>query len=316
MISVIIPAYNAEKTISNCLHALEEQSVKEKFEVIIVDDGSTDRTAETAKGFKGVRVILQANKGPAGARNHGAREACGEILVFTDADCEPAPNWLMEMARPLEDSLVGGVQGAYATRQKEAVARLVQLEIEERYERMKKSKELDWIGTYAAAFRRKDFMELKGFDEAYKTSSGEDPDFSYRLHGAGKRLAFNPNAVVYHTHPCTWSRYFWTKFYRAAWRTKLYKDHPGKAVHDSYTPQLLKAQIILTYIALAGVFLGSGFLVIGASAVLLGSGFPFAFFVKEKEKGFWLEALALVVTRSFAFALGLPYGVLKGMVAR
>ena len=73
--SVIIPAYNAERTLSSCLEALVDQSIpNQDYEVIVVDDGSTDGTSKIAKGF-GVKYIFQTNHGPATARNRGAREA-------------------------------------------------------------------------------------------------------------------------------------------------------------------------------------------------------------------------------------------------
>ncbi|MBI2467114.1 MAG: glycosyltransferase family 2 protein [Candidatus Rokubacteria bacterium] len=90
--SVVIPAYDAEATLPACLAALARQSLApERFEVIVVDDGSTDATAQVAERA-GVRVVrLPANAGPAAARNRGAQAARGEVLVFTDADCEPTP---------------------------------------------------------------------------------------------------------------------------------------------------------------------------------------------------------------------------------
>ena len=136
MISVIIPMYNGESTIEKCLKALKQQSFNGKFEVIVVDDGSTDNGANLAEKL-GVKVIRQKNKGPASARNNGAKIATGDIIVFTDSDCVPSESWLAEMAEPLKDKGITGVQGAYKTKQKKLIARFAQLEIESRYERMK-----------------------------------------------------------------------------------------------------------------------------------------------------------------------------------
>ena len=81
--SVIVPAFNAEVTLSSCLEALVEQSIsKEDYEVIVVDDGSTDDTSEIARQCE-VKFFCQTNHGPAAARNKGAAEAGGDIILFT-----------------------------------------------------------------------------------------------------------------------------------------------------------------------------------------------------------------------------------------
>ena len=116
--SVIVPAYNAGKTIGDCLGALTRQSlVPAVYEIIVVDDGSKDGTAEIVKTFS-VRYLRQANRGPATARNHGAREARGEIILFTDSDCVPSADWIAEMTKPFGDPDVVAVKGAYRTNQR------------------------------------------------------------------------------------------------------------------------------------------------------------------------------------------------------
>jgi len=116
MISVIIPAKNTEDTIGNCLRAvLSQRYVNTDYEVIVVDDGSTDRTAEIAKSMR-ARVIQQENAGPAAARNAGAEAAYGEILAFTDADCVPSPEWLHYLTMPFRDPQVIGTKGTYRTK--------------------------------------------------------------------------------------------------------------------------------------------------------------------------------------------------------
>ncbi|HDH51516.1 MAG TPA: glycosyltransferase family 2 protein, partial [Nitrospirae bacterium] len=83
--SVIVPAYNADRTISKCLSSLTNQSIsQDAYEVIVVDDGSTDKTPDIIRQFQ-VRYLFQENSGPATARNKGAEEAKGEIILFTDS---------------------------------------------------------------------------------------------------------------------------------------------------------------------------------------------------------------------------------------
>src|SRR3989344_3203089 len=244
--SVIISAYNEEKTIGKTLESLEGQGFRD-FETIVVDDGSSDRTAEIARKA-GAKVITQENSGPAAARNNGAENAKSEIIVFIDADCVADEEWLGEMLKPFDDADVAGVQGAYKSRQKSLVARFTQLDIEDRYARLdRKSENLDWIGSYSAAYRKKIFLELEGFDKDFPTASGEDPELSFKVAKKGYKLIFNRDAIVYHTHETSLMKYLRTKFYRAYWRVLLYSKHTRKIVTDSYTPQELKLQIAAMY---------------------------------------------------------------------
>src|SRR5512135_1174235 len=93
--SVIVPAYNAASTIGDCLEALVRQTEPQaNYELVVVDDGSTDGTADRARAFDAVRVISALHRGPAAARNLGARLSRGDVLLFTDADCAPSDSWV------------------------------------------------------------------------------------------------------------------------------------------------------------------------------------------------------------------------------
>ena len=244
--SVIVPAYKAERTIDVCLTALMSQSVaRDSYEVIVVDDGSPDATAEIAARYD-VKLIRQPNRGPASARNAGARAASGDIVLFTDSDCEPTPEWIERMAAPLEsDPSVSGVKGAYRTRQRSLTARFAQVEFMERFDMLARAKNIDMVDTYSAAFRRAVFEEMRGFDESFPAANNEDTDLSYRLVAAGHRLVFAPDAIVYHMgHPATPARYARIKFWRGYWRMVVYRRFPGKAMRDTYTPKALKLQAL------------------------------------------------------------------------
>lgn len=93
-VTVVIPTYNAERTLGKTIEAcLNQDYPKEKLEVIVVDDGSTDNTAQIVKRYP-VRYIFQEKGGPAKARNTGWKNAKGEIICFTDADCIPPKDWV------------------------------------------------------------------------------------------------------------------------------------------------------------------------------------------------------------------------------
>src|SRR6476661_7120595 len=130
-VSVVIPAYRAARTLPAGLAALAAQTYPaDHLEIIVVDDGSPDETAAVAEAA-GARVLRQANRGPATARNRGALAATGDLVLFTDADCAPTPAWVERMAAPFADPAVMGVKGAYRTRQRSIAARFAQYEFED-----------------------------------------------------------------------------------------------------------------------------------------------------------------------------------------
>lgn len=243
--SVIIPAYNSEKTISTCLQALLEQNYnKAVYEIIVVDDGSHDRTREKVMRVSEAGYLYQKNQGPACARNYGVENARGKIVLFIDSDCEATANWLEEMSRPFDDPEIMGVKGAYLTKQTHWVAKFVQLEYETKYEKMKHDQYIDFVDTYSAAFRKEMFMQAGGYSAIFPTASVEDQKFSFRLEELGCKMIFNPRAQVYHQHVDRIGKYFWKKMKIAYWKVLVLKSHPRKIWRDSHTPQTLKMEMV------------------------------------------------------------------------
>jgi GT2 family glycosyltransferase len=315
MISVIIPACNSEKTIAKCLSAILEQTRKPD-EIIVIDDGSKDGTKNVIKSFKNIFLLEQEHKGPAAARNLGAKKAKGGILLFTDADCVPAKTWVAEMAKPFENKEIAGVQGKYKTDQRGLMAKFVQLEIEDRYDRMRKREYIDFIGSYSAGYRKDVFLQQGGFDESFSMASGEDPDISFKLSKAGHKMVFSENAVVYHNHVNSLGAYIRQKFWRAYWRILLYRKHPDKVVGESYTPQTLKIQIFLSgalFLSFVlSLFLSQVWILsLAMISLLLISTIPLA--LKNIKKSFYVGIITpfISILRTVAFAFGLAYGVLK-----
>ncbi len=316
-ISVVIPAYNAHATIDLCLSAVLAQSLsRERYEVIVVDDGSTDDTATRAESF-GVRVMRQANAGPAAARNNGAREARGALLVFTDSDCEPTPTFLEALTRPFSDPAVQAAKGSYKTKQTSRTARFAQLEFEERYDMLDGHPSIDMIDTYAAVFRTQTFRDLGGFDPAFPMANNEDTDLSYRLAATGALMIFVREAIVYHQHPNSLRRYMRVKYWRGFWRMVVYKRYREKMFKDTYTPQTLKLQSALVALAAAGVPVGLVRPVWGGALIALGLGgvlvssLPFVARSWKRDPGTALLSPLFLLARAASIGSGALMGTLS-----
>lgn len=322
-VSVIVPAYQAADTIDRCLQALEHQTIpRESYEILVVDDGSADDTCTRVRARAGVRLLTQVHTGPAAARNLGVEHARGEIVLFTDADCEPASDWTERMVAPFSDDEVVGVKGAYLTRQREIVARFVQKEYEDKYNRMAREKYIDFVDTYAAAYRRAVFVANGGFDLGFPEPSVEDQEFSFRLARQGYKMVFVPEAVVYHWgHARNVWAYWQRKFRIGYWKVAVHKRHPDKLLRDSHTPQILKAQILL--VGLGGLCFFGGFLWSPFMGALVLSGLlfllttlPFAFRAWGNESTVAILSPALLFVRALALGMGFTVGLLANMIPK
>ncbi|MBD3387516.1 MAG: glycosyltransferase [Candidatus Altiarchaeales archaeon] len=200
-VSVVIPCYNAEDTIDDCITSLLNlEYPKEKSEFIFVDDGSTDSTREKIRGYETVNLVEQQHKGPAAARNRGVKNSKGEVIVFTDADCEVPADWLDKIVRALEESnAVGGSlrpasSGTYAERfEQHRRDRLYGME----------RKHVDALPSCNLAFKKNLLDEARGFDEDFKKASAEDYDLCRRITEKGHDILFEPDIYVVHHHSQT-----------------------------------------------------------------------------------------------------------------
>jgi glycosyltransferase involved in cell wall biosynthesis len=315
-VSIVIPARDAADSIERAVAAaLAQQGLDGVPEVIVADDGSTDGTGEAA-AHAGARVIRLDGRGPAAARNAGAAESRGEALLFTDADCAPAPDWAERLAHAVAYEKVGAAGGGYLpARGAGLLAGLVDEEIAVRHSRMGVGA-VRALGSYSLAVRRDVFDRVGGFDESYRRASGEDTDLSYRLLEAGLELRFVPEALVEHRHPNRFWRYLRTQLRHGFWRVKLYRDHPAMVRGDDYSGPLDFAGPVLALGALALTpFLWIAIVAAVWCVLILGvfaTQAPLAVRVGRRPgAGRGLAFLGLAATRAAARGLGMGIGVLR-----
>ncbi|HMN27952.1 MAG TPA: glycosyltransferase [Caldilineaceae bacterium] len=323
--SVVIPVYNGAATIAGCLDALAAQSTPAtSYELVVVDDGSRDESAVVVRRWQAahpqiaLRLLQQANAGPAAARNLGAAAAQASILLFTDADCRPSPDWIRLLVEALQQPAVAGVKGSYRSRQPEWVAQFIQAEYEDRYARMAGQPRIDFIDTYSAGYWRDLFLAVGGFDT--RLIACEDQELSFRLAAQAQQLCFVPAAWVEHRHVTRVWAYARRKYTFGFWKARLTRWHPDRLVRDSHTPQTLKLQMALALGSLGLVLLTGGPSVVrgwarrgllGTVLLFVGSALPFLLKLARRSPMLACVGLAMVVVRALALAGGFVMGTLR-----
>lgn len=315
LISVIIPSYNSEKTIDKTIKALLKQNYpKKNYEIIVVDDESTDNTEQVVKKFKYVKFFKQKHEGPAAARNLGAKISKGDIILFTDSDCILDKNWIKNMVEPFKDKNVAGVSGTYKTLNKKSLlARFIGYDIQFKHEHMKKEKSIDFVGTFSAGYKKSIFQEEKGFNTSFPIASGEDPELSYRI-AKKHKIVFQPSAFVWHPHPDNLKIFLTQKFWRAYWRYLMYDRHRKKMFGDSYTPfsSLMSIWIQVFLIIFIAFLIPISFFVPTLfeflSLLILFTIFVpnlhFILWMLKRDKSVALSSPFIFLLRNIAFALG------------
>jgi len=205
-ISIVIPTYNRPRVLALCLQAIAAQTYsRDRFEVIVVNDGGTDPLDKVLRPYQGsmtCRLPYQSNSGPAAARNRGAREAVGQLLVFTDDDCAPAPDWLARLAErhaQAPDCAFGGqTQNALATNMYSTASQLVVSYLLDYYSNA--PERVRFFPSSNLAFPAERFRSIGGFSTEYQRAAGEDRELCDRWQHRGLRMIYVPEAVVYHSH--------------------------------------------------------------------------------------------------------------------
>ena len=208
-ISVVVPVYNGERTLGDCLRSLEAQSMpRSSYEIIVIDDGSSDRSAAIAAA-SGARIIRQDNAGAAAARNAGVAASDAMWIALTDADCVASRGWLKALARRAavagEDviCIAGKTVGLASST---PAARFVDLFGAFDAGRHLAHPRYPFAPSGNVLYRRSALVAVGGYDPRYR--SYEACDLHQRLGAAPGQCLFEPAALVFHRHRATWREYW------------------------------------------------------------------------------------------------------------
>lgn len=195
-ISVVLCSYNGERVIGDCLDGLAALDYP-SYEVIVIDDGSTDRTAEIAAKYP-FRLVRTVNRGLSAARNEGLAQARGEIVAYIDDDAVPDRHWLRYLGAAFASSEHVGIGGpnvapATDTRMESLLARAPGTPIHV----LRTGEEAEHIPGCNSAYRTEALRELGGWDTTFRVA-GDDVDLCWRIHERGGTLGFAAGAMVWH----------------------------------------------------------------------------------------------------------------------
>jgi cellulose synthase/poly-beta-1,6-N-acetylglucosamine synthase-like glycosyltransferase len=209
LFSVIIPTFIRPYQLQRCLNSLTFLDYpRDRFEVIVVDDGSKkppDKIIDSFKNILAIKLIRQSHSGPGAARNLGASKAKGSFLAFTDDDCLPDQDWLKSLEKKFIENPACAIAGrAYNGLPKNSFAEASQELIDYLHSYFNVTPHhATFLTSNNMAVAKKDFQDIGGFDTNFQYAGGEDREFCYRWLQSGYRLIYDPEVKVKHMHLLT-----------------------------------------------------------------------------------------------------------------
>ena len=226
-VSVVVCVYNGERTLDSCLASLEKLNYP-NYEVIVVNDGSTDGSQKIAERYQYIRLINQENKGLSEARNVGIRASTGEIIAFTDSDCTADADWLTYLVARFQSSDFAAVGGPNLSPPDDSmVATCVAVSPGAPAHVLLDDEVAEHIPGCNMAFRREALQAIAGFDPIFR-AAGDDVDVCWRLQNKGYKIGFSPAAVVWHFRRNTIRDYLKQQRGYGKAETLLFFKHPTR----------------------------------------------------------------------------------------
>ncbi len=270
-VSVIIPVKDRAEELRRCLQSVQRlQYPKERLEVLVVDDGSSDDGPAVARSL-GASVIPSGGRGrgPAAARNRGASAARGEILAFLDSDCVASEQWLVEIVEAFADPSVAAVGGRVdGMRTSSALdryeAQMSSLSLGARGRSAQLGSDTFYLPSCNLLVRRSAFMDVGGFREELHVA--EDVDLSWRLRDQGCTIAYVPRGRVLHEHRNRLGPFLRRRFEYGTSEGVLHVLHPERRKRMVLPPALAVAGLLAAVACLAASWVP---ILLGATVVVL-----------------------------------------------
>ncbi len=257
-VSIVIPMYNAEQHIVKVLEAIFSQDYSGEKEIIVVNDGSKDRSLDLVRPYAEqgrITVMDQRNQGAVAATNNGFRKARFDFIFSIDSDVVLAQNWLSTVMGEFDDPKVAAVQGYYRTpRGVSVMARMMGYDVEARYDAIG-PKYVTQVCTGDTGYRRAALDAVGLFDPQFVY--GYDNDMSYRLGKAGYRLVFRKDAVCDHYWKADVTTYIKQQYRSAYGRMQLVRKHPERMAGDSVSGLRMILQVPFTLLAVLCLIIGA-----------------------------------------------------------
>lgn len=307
-ISVIIPCYNGRRFLGACLDSLQHQTYS-RYEIIVVDDGSTDGSAQLVT--PPARLISTGGRAGAGAaRNLGAQKARGDYLLFTDADVVAPPEWIEKTARTIVDRKIKCGGGGYAGPVEDTFIQWFAFE-ELAWRRRNYYGEVETLVSNNLFCERKLFNTTGGFPETYCAASSEDMEFSWKV-SRNHKLWWDRDNGVFHNFTPTVRDYLRQQSRFARDAVPMLSGNRNMASGKTHHPKSFYLEVALTGMAvLMTLFLQlSAALAFFIVILILNRGLLIRM-ARKRRKAFVLRSTGLIFARNITIILG----VLRGLPA-
>jgi glycosyltransferase involved in cell wall biosynthesis len=312
-ISIIIPAFNVEKTILKCINSVKNQKYKKK-EIIVVDDGSIDSTKNILKDQNGIITIFQKNMGPGAARNKGANIAKGDLLLFLDSDCLINDIYFLDkIILKFKDKTIIAVGSGYKKTLGNRFLEQFGL-LEHRFKLLNIPKQVTTTSSNCICCRSLNFKKIKGFPINKKFIYAEDILFCYKLSKSGK--IFHCDFNISHGFRKTIKTYFKQNKGYAKSNIFLFFTYPNLLFNVTHHSSNIYMQIIFIFFLLVNLALSlfnSVFFYVSIFIILLILYMNinlFYYIKKRKNTIFLIKSIPIIFLRNFSFF----YGIIEGLI--